>query len=396
MKKKLKLQIGFMATVITAMVMVGCSCEDESVETGEPTAGSQIGIPEDKDATDAPSITNPNVTLPNPAISVGEEKGYGYAAIDMTGVWDEQLKQWLKLRGTADNKSDQNVWVTVDDIPKGIDVYNVSEGDSRTLLADVVFLVDNSGSMSEEADAVAESIIQWSEALAQAGLDLRVGCVGYGDSYHAIDGALNMTTPALLSDYLNQYKGTMRTHYYGGNDAASLEEMAEGGAYENGSYNECGMVALRFAHDKFNFRGGSNRVYVNFTDEPNQPANMEKWSVEYLNPETGNNWKSNYGTIHTVFSEEEYQYWQDLSYEKPWLMSEYTGGTVIFVDRYAKDWDLTKLPVTGAMQNSYMIRFTNIDQFKDGQVHTIKITVQSENVQSEKIIKYNFSTGEFE
>lgn len=391
--RKLK-SIALHATaVLTSFALVGC----DFFKKDEPTAASELGIPEDDDATEAPAISDPTIVLPNTSITVKEENGYAYIAMLMTGVWDEESSNWLKLCGTAD-KNVQNIWVTVDSKPKGIDVYNVAEESDRTLLADVVFLVDNSGSMDEEANTVAESIIEWSKDLAAAGLDLRVGCVGYGDSNHAIDGALNMTTPELLSDYLNVGYGTSRTHYYGGDDASDLKSKAESGMYENGSYKEAGMVALRFAHDNYKFRGGANRVYVNFTDEPNQPVGYSAWSVEYLNPEN-NNWKSNYGTIHTVFSgNQNYYSWQDLYYEKPWLMSEYTGGSIAFVDSYARDWDLTVLPVTGAMQNSYLIRFTNIDQLKDGQLHEIKITVKSvdNSVRAEKIIRYNFSTGETE
>ena len=38
---------------------------------------------------------------------------------------------------------------------------------------------------------------------------------------------------------------------------------------------------------------------------------------------------------------------------------------------------LTSLPVTGAMQNSYVIRFTNVGEFMDGQAHEVRITILS-------------------
>lgn len=382
-----------MATVaVAALSLTSCSDDDDKT----PSANQELGIPSDSEATAAPEITNPTVVLPNSMVSLKEEKGFAYLSIDMTGVWDESTNSWLKLAGTAD-KARQNVWVEIDGAPKGIDVYNVADDNTRTLLADVVFLVDNSGSMSEEADAVANSIVAWSESLAQSGLDLRLGCVGYGDSYHAVDGALNLTTADEFKTYLDQYTGTYRTEHYGGEDADMLKAKAEGGDYENGSYNECGMVALHFANDNYNFRGGANRIYVNFTDEPNQPNNIEKWSVEYLNPEN-NNWRATNGTVHTVYSgyeRDDSSYWRNLHYEKPWLMSVYTGGSNIFVDNYASDWDLTSLPVTGAMQNSSLIRCTNLNNLMDGQAHEIKITVQSVDraVRAEKVIRYNFTTA---
>lgn len=393
--KNLHFLRGISYATLAAATLTLASCSDD--DKGGNTANQELGIPDDSEATQAPVISNPTVTLPNSAIAVKEEKGHSYLAIDMTGVWDESTGSWLKLIGTAD-KSKQNIWVTVDGKPKGIDVYNVADDNSRTLLADVVFLVDNSGSMSEEADAVANSIVNWTAALTQAGLDLRVGCVGYGDDSHAIDGGLNLTTTDALQEYLNRSTGTYRTWNFGGDDAEALAYQArQSGNYENGSYNECGMVALHFANDNYKFRGGANRIYVNFTDEPNQPYGKSIWSVEYLNPEN-NNWKASFGTVHSVYSgyeRDDNGYWNDLYYEKPWLMSAYTGGSNIFVDGYASDWDLTTLPVTGAMQNSSVIRCTNIDALNDGNSHEIKITVQSldKAVRAEKIINFNFTNG---
>lgn len=58
--------------------------------------------------------------------------------------------------------------------------YNNSDNEeNRVLAADVVFLVDNSGSMGEEANAIARDIIDWAEKLAASSLDVRFGCVGY-------------------------------------------------------------------------------------------------------------------------------------------------------------------------------------------------------------------------
>lgn len=390
-------RINYRSIVCTAMAMgtlsfVSCSSDDDVV-----TANDVLGIPSDNEATPAPEIGNANVTLPNFSVTVEEESGYPYLAINMTGVWDEEHSDWLKLYGTG-NSAKQNVWVTIDNSAKGIDVYNNADGDSRTLLADVVFLVDNSGSMSEEADAVANSIISWSKVLEASGLDLRVGSVGYGDSNHAIDGALNMTTPEKLGEYMNADNryGTDRTRHYGGADAETLRAKAENSRlYENGSYNECGMVALHFANDNFAFRGGSNRIFVNFTDEPNQPNGIEKWSVEYLNPKN-NNWTTNNGTVHTVYSDR--KEWCDNTYlynEQPWLMSEYTGGSIMYADRYFTNITLENLPVTGAMQNSYVIRCTNLASVCDGLEHEIKVTVLSKDglVRGEKVIKFVFSNS---
>ena len=38
---------------------------------------------------------------------------------------------------------------------------------------------------------------------------------------------------------------------------------------------------------------------------------------------------------------------------------------------------LSDLPVTGALQNSYVIRFTNVEEIFDGMDHEVRITVRS-------------------
>ena len=125
------------------------------------------GIPTDAEATASPVIPENEQTtsLPNATCSVEEnENGVAIASINMTGVWDATNNAWLNLAGTGgSNGRIQNVWVDVDDTPKGIDVYNTADGDgSRTVLADLVFLVDKSGSMSEEANGLAAQIKDWS------------------------------------------------------------------------------------------------------------------------------------------------------------------------------------------------------------------------------------------
>lgn len=385
-----------MSAVAASMIVLAAGSvepDDPKSDDQEQTPNEALGIPSDDDASQSPVVDNPNVNVANPAIVVENEGGYDYISINLTGVWNEEAAEWLKLFGTG--MTSQNLWVTVDDVPKGVDVYNNSAENTKKLIADVVFLVDNSGSMDDEAEAVASSIMEWSSMLSESGLDLRVGCVGYGDSYKAVDGAINIGTPEEMNLWMqNNGYGTSRTHTFGGADAEDLRDLALGNKYDNGSYNECGMVALLFAHDNFKFRSGSNRIYVNFTDEPNQPNGLEKWSVERLNPETGF-WQTNYGTVHTVFSD---SYTNIDNYllqsEKPWLMSDYTGGTTLYTDPRFTNFTLKNIPVTGAMQNSYILRITNIGSYFDGKEHKVTITIYDNNgkIQAEKTVYFIFGS----
>lgn len=325
-----------------------------------------FGIPSDALATPNPDIEDPNTSIPNIQLSADGK----VISIDMTGV-QNPAGGWMELFGT--NSPDQNIWVTVDGKPKGILVINNAGNNSNARAVDLVFLVDNSGSMGQEADAVARDIVAWAQELANSGLDIRFGCVGYESG---VNGALNLTGLTEISAYLNRGSGVGRTKGYGGSDASALSSAAS--RYHQ-SRGECGAEALHFANENFSFRSGANRIYVNFTDEPNQPGSYTQNSVEYFKSQE--NWNTAQGTVHTVYSDAN----KNVT-EKPWLLSEYTGGTTLYANSSFTGVSLSALPVTGAMTNSYIIKFLDTSDLTDG-THTIVVTIKSKDgsVRAEKI-----------
>ncbi len=371
----------FIILLSALMTLASCLADgDQSIILDPGTPQDEIaGIPGDHRAEPSPSVNQNTTVIPNVQYTTEIEGDDVIVRLDMTGVQDPETLEWLRLVGTGGEDGDrQNVWVEVDGKPKGIDVYNTIDDEEdanvATIKNDFVFLVDNSGSMSEEADAIARDIIDWATEL-NANLDVRFGCVGYNGN---ISGAIDITTSNELKTYLERQTGTGRTVGYG---SSSIENAARSYSSVSG---ECGTLALRFADEKFSFRSGSNRIYVNFTDEPNQPGGSSSFSVEYVNPAT-NNWSSAQGTIHTIFSG---TLGQETVYtnEDPCKMSVYTGGTSFVVGSDFAGVTLSDLPVTKAMQNSYVIRFTNVEEFMDGLPHEVKVTIVSADghVQAER------------
>lgn len=389
--QSIRLTAKTLASIFFIFIVVAlASCLKDGDETIILEDGSDI--PSDSKADPNPKVDNPNTYVPNFQYNIEQEGRYTIVRIDMTGIQDPQTLEWLRLIGTGGDKNGkQNVWLSIDGKPKGIAVYNNADDDNNKVIkADLVFLVDNSGSMNQEADAIARDIVSWATKLASSNLDIQFGCVGY-DVNGKISGALNITDLEALSNYLNRSTGTSRTVGFAGSDRGMLEEEA----YAYGSAgNECGVMALRFADDFFSFRTGANRIYTNFTDEPNQPGGKQGWSVDYVKDQQ--NWGTAKGTIHTVYSDDTIFTERPLYNEKPWKMSRYTGGTELYAPSNFNGVSLEKLPVTGAMQNSYVIRFTNIEEFMDGRPHTIKITVLSEDgsVRAEKTFTVTFSEKE--
>lgn len=372
----------FLLLVMSALVFTGCSSDDDEntddVQSA-PNFETLTGIPDNSKAGESPVVTESTTSIPNMSFSRTEINGCPVVNMNMTGIFNNETGEWLDLVGTA--QEGQNIWLEIDGQPRSIKVEKLADAQQKAKtradgkpMADVVFLIDNSGSMYEEADVIANEIDSWSAKLEQI-LDLRLGCVGYDDSY--ISGGINMGSYTALSAFLNRpnRSGTYRTFGFVGKDSIALYDCTS----DYRTYGECGAAALHFADKYFTFRPGANRIYINFTDEPNQPyASQPQYSVEYLNSQE--NWKAYQGTVHTVFSEpyyttEYYTYWNENN-EKPWLMSEYTGGSVLYATSDFSNVTLESLPVTGALHNSYSVSLYLTTDMETG-THTVKVTILS-------------------
>lgn len=386
----------------TALLM--CSCLGGKLETiviEDPSTG----IPDDALATPNPTVTDITAYIPNFTATIDEMNGVPIIRLDMTGVKSIDGTDWLKLYGTGDPK--QNIWVEVDNVPKGIDVYNNADKDrGKAILTDIVFTVDNSGSMKEEANAVARDIVSWATLLSNSGLNARFGCVGYGyyvgyeynylKNSYGVEGALNLTTKDELDAYLNRSgsTGVERTFGYAGSDGESLKAIAAEDRYSKAG-GENGVQAIRFADENFDFRPGANRIYVNFTDDAIYWGGNKDISISYMASQ--DTWPTTKGTIHSVISNTESKIKSRAqnvgNADLPWLLSEYTGGTTLFAESDFSGVTLESLPVTGAIENSYIIRFGNVDDLLDGKKHKIHITIRSldSTVQADKTFNVAFS-----
>lgn len=371
------------------MIMCSVSCLEDNTDTilllnGTPSK-SHPGIPNDNTADENPIIETTNTSIPNVSCFMESDEVGPVVRLDMTGVQYPNSLDWLRLTGTGEE--DQNIWLSMDCCPKGISVHNTIDDVDEDVLVknDVVFLVDNSGSMSDEADAIARDILSWARSLASR-FDIQFGCVGYNG---LIKGAINLTSYDKFYQYLQRSTGTNRTVGFSGSDASYLKSMTS--SYDLSSEEECGVAALRYADENFSFRKGANRIYVNFTDEANYPANKSKFSVNYLASQS--NWPSSKGTVHTVYSGSTNITESTNSVEKPWRMSDYTGGTTLYCNSYFTGIYLDDLPVTSAIQNSYVIRFANIEEYMDGQYHSVKITINDEDgdVRAERTFSIKFN-----
>ena len=315
------------------------------------------GIPPDPGGSLPPVVFN-NLN-PTATFEVSEYNEY-IIRTNVTGLIDPVTGDPIEL------VANENVFLEEDGTVKGLRVTKV--GVDNILRADVVFTIDVSGSMAQEANAVATGIVALAQVLEASGLDVRFGCVGYSGYVY---GGINFTDAAgleaFLSDRPGHESGTTRPTGFAGADSAALHEEAINWAIGVGGEN--GVVGVLFADSFYTWRGGAQRHFINFTDEPTQPGDIYQWGTENMCEVIGGR-----ATVHTVFSEDTMAYmWSELNAERPWWMSECTGGTVVYIDNLASNLDLSSLPIVGSLSSSYLIEFITTDPYG---THTIRIVIK--------------------
>lgn len=357
--KKLLMLISFL---LFAFVL-GCNSEENPVGEGN------TDIPPDPSGVTVPTPVINNVQPTSNFAKSGDNPNR--VLMNITGMINPVTNQPIQLSYNPNNPSGSNIFVTEDNVVKGLKVTKVGGG--TILQADVVFTVDNSGSMGQESDSVAAGIIKFANFLTSSGLDVRFGIVGYSGT---IRGAINFTDATTIETYLNRRTGTSRTVGFSGPDSASLETESFG---FGGGSSENGVEGVLFADSNFTWRSSAQRVFVNFTDEPTQsnPSDNPVWNTAHMCSEIGGR-----ATVHTVFSNDSTAYSWDFDDERPWDMSACTGGTVKFIDSQASGLDLSDLPVAGALANSYLVEFLSSN---GNTAHTVVITVKESSADGQRV-----------
>lgn len=121
--------------------------------------------------------------------------------------------------------------------------------DSTKALADLVFVIDTTGSMNDKIDALIESCQSFVDRLATRRIDWAAAVVGFGDL--TVEGDRIVATP--FSSSAERVKTLLRglPRYSGG-----------------GNEGESSLEALRAALNQPGYRTGAMKVLVLITDEP--------------------------------------------------------------------------------------------------------------------------------
>jgi hypothetical protein len=133
------------------------------------------------------------------------------------------------------------------------DMFHVTppQGGGGVRMADIVFLIDTSGSMGTEIAAVRNNVTAFANALAASEIDYRLGLVRFGNGSGANPGIVGSG----LTDNVTTFKSWVSTL------------NASGGT-------EPGFAAIRLAIQNYNFRPGAQKVFILITDEDSDDRNL--------------------------------------------------------------------------------------------------------------------------
>ena len=153
--------------------------------------------------------------------------------------------------GVALTELDESNFQIYEDNILQVDYFEVSppEAGSGVRLADIVFVLDITGSMEDELNGVKRNMLSFVQALRESDVNFRIGIVEYADEVYVFNGGNLYADPDVIQATV---------------DGISLGEHGLGSGDE---WPEDGFDALKAA-TLLNFRPGSQRIFILLTDAP--------------------------------------------------------------------------------------------------------------------------------
>lgn len=234
---------------------------------------------------------------------------------------------------------ESNFVVCENNVPQ-TDLFQVTppgnSGGSR--LADIVFIMDNSGSLGDEQTQVRDNMIAFVDSLTASGVDFALGLCRYGQS--ANGGAPIIEDNGQLTTDANYFKHTVWAR-----------NRVDG-------FNEPGYLAIVESATSFNFRPGARRIFIIITDETaDQGGATQKDAITIAQ----NNSVNVYSLIDSFFITTQ----TDL-----FVVSEQTGGKAFNI---TDPFDAILDDIRGALSNTYIVRYRSSQPVADGVERLVKV-----------------------
>lgn len=327
------------ARVALCLALVACS---DSPTT--PAEDANTDIPRD-----------PSTPVPSVAPRVGAFVPSGLSIETPTTSNPRRVKLTVGGLTGGVTYSTSNLTVVEDGVVKGI---KLTAGSTAALRADVVFVIDNTSSMSPGIASVRSSVLAFITALRSSGQDVRAGVVAYNDDF-ASDGNTTFLVPASDSASRAAVYGYRPLSADLASTGAVYTFVAGLPATGGGDSPELAFSAIDFARRSFAWRAGAQRIYIVITDITSWGRGRVSTSkgINSAYPWTdvtlGEQLRDEGSVVHTVAPD--LRTGLSLGEFNVRPLSTLTGGT--WTQYTSGIFDLTTLPILGVTTSSVLVEF---------------------------------------
>ncbi len=212
-------------------------------------------IPPDPGTYSPPHLTDPDLTLSGSI--EGEESNPEIIHVVLNAIINPETGEPIT------DLTDDNLIVVEDSLVQGFVLKKV--GEEVTAKADIVFIIDATGSMGEEIEKVKESVLAFAGSLSEEGLDVKLGAVTFGDSVRE------------YIDFTEDFSDTAGEFY-----TFISGIYATGG----GAWAENDLDPIYHAWKHFSWRDGAQRIFILITDAPVDQVDDDNYEYEHVCPFT--------------------------------------------------------------------------------------------------------------
>lgn len=266
-----------------------------------------------------------------------------------------------------------NLTIVEDGVVKG---FKLTLGQAAGLKADIVFVIDNTGSMGGAIAGVRASVLNFLNAIRNSGQDIQVGLVAFNDN---IPPAANTgVDPADTRAHAAVYSFHNLTAAYE-QASAIYQQIATLPATGGGDTPELCFGGLDYARRTFSWRIGAQRIYIVITD-------ATSWGKNYPIPNTKGidaDYFTDISLSDSLRSEGSVVHCFCPDNKSSLLASEYnvrplatlTGGTWTL---FSNTLDLTSLPIIGVTTASGLVEFVKNGPAGTTKERTVRVVVETE------------------
>ncbi len=222
---------------------------------------------------------------------------------------------------------------------------------SNTRLTDIVFMMDNSGSMSDEQAQVRNNVSNFVSNLSNKGIDYAIGLCRYGASVNAGNPIIE-DNGALSLDY----------QYF--RDVVWNRNVVSGGT-------EPGYYAIMQSASNFKFRSGSQKIFIIITDETPQQGSIGKLQLAI---EACINQKI---TLYAFTMTDLFHLFTPIT--------NVTNGRVFNI---TSSFDLILDYISNMVTNNYVIQYTSSEPVLNGVRRNVEVKVKYKNIEASDTTSY--------